>query len=112
MDINEDIKKRIEETESILNKLQNKTTFAYLEGLYSLKCDYETIGDCDSACKYADIIIDLLSHNKIDYPDNANTREKVNDMWVTSYDTKARNGDFRAFCILTVTHLLISIIRL
>ena len=99
MDINEDIKKRIEETEKILNKLQNKTTFAYLEGVYSLKCDYETIGDYENACKNADIVIDLLSHNKIEYPDNASTREKVNDMWVTSYDTKARQGDFEAFCI-------------
>mgnify|MGYP003293441762 CR=1 FL=1 len=27
------------------------------------------------------------------------TREKINKMWVTSYDTKARNGDFESFCI-------------
>ena len=99
MDINDEILNRIKETEKLLLKLKNKTTFAYLEGIYSLKCDYETIGDYDNACKYADMIIDLLSRNAIDYPDNIQTREKVNNIWVTSYDTKARQGDFEAFCI-------------
>ena len=99
MNINDEIKRRIEETKNLLEKIKNKTTLTYLEGLYSLKCDCETVEDYDSACKYADMIIDLLSKNIIEYPDNAETREKVNKMWVTSYDTKARQGDFEAFCI-------------
>ena len=99
MNINDEIKRRIEETKNLLEKIKNKTTLTYLEGLYSLKCDCETVEDYDSACKYADMIIDLLSRNAIEYPDNAETREKVNKMWVTSYDTKARQGDFEAFCI-------------
>ena len=65
MDINEEIMNRIQKMETLVNEIKNKTTFAYLEALYSLKCDYETIEDFDNACKYADLIIDLLSHNKI-----------------------------------------------
>ena len=99
MNINDEIIKRVGQTKSLLEKIKNNNTLAYLEGLYSLKCDYETLEDYDNACFYADIIIDLLSHNEIEYPDNATTREKINNIWVTSYDTKARQGDFEAFCI-------------
>ena len=99
MNIEDEIRSRIENTESLINKVQDKTTYAYLSGVYSLKCDYESIGEIDKACFYADIVIDLLQHNKVSYKDNQETREKINKMWVTSYDTKARNGDFEAFCI-------------
>jgi hypothetical protein len=99
VNIDDEIRNRISQTENLINKVENKTTYAYLQGCYSLKCDYETIGDLDSACRYADIIIDLLQRNVVNYPDNHETREKVNRMWVTSYDTKARNGDFESFCI-------------
>ena len=99
MDINEEIINRIQKMETLVNEIKNKTTFAYLEALYSLKCDYETIEDFDNACKYADLIIDLLSHNKIVYNDNHEMRKKINDMWVRSYDTKARQGDYESFCI-------------
>jgi len=99
VDINEEIMNRIQKMETLVNEIKNKTTFAYLEALYSLKCDYETIEDFDNACKYADLVIDLLSHNKIVYNDNREMRKKINDMWVRSYDTKARQGDFEAFCI-------------
>lgn len=99
MNIEDEIRKRINDTESLIEKVKDKTTFAYLVGVYSLKCDYESIGDIDKACYYADIIIDLLQHNKVVYPDNAENRKKIDNMWVTSYDTKARNGDFESFCI-------------
>ena len=99
MNINDEIKLRIENTEELINKVKDKTTMAYLSGVYSLKCDYETIGDMENACKYASIVIDSLQGNKIVYRDNQETREKINNMWVTSYDTKARNGDFESFCI-------------
>ena len=99
MNIEDEIRSRIKNTESLIDKVQDKTTYAYLSGVYSLKCDYESIGEIDKACFYADIVIDLLQHNKVSYKDNQETREKINKMWVTSYDTKARNGDFEAFCI-------------
>ena len=99
LNIEEEIRNRIKATEELIEKVQDKTTFAYLEGVYSLKCDYEAIGDINNACRYADIVIDLLQRNKVEYKDNQETRDKINKMWVTSYDTKARNGDFEAFCI-------------
>ena len=99
MNIEEEIKCRIQDTEDLIGKVKDKTTLAYLEGCYSLKCDYESVKDNDKACFYADIVIDLLQRNKIVYKDNQETRDKINKMWVTSYDTKARNGDFEAFCI-------------
>lgn len=99
MNIEDEIRKRIEDTESLIEKVKDKTTFAYLVGVYSLKCDYESIGDIDKACYYADIVIDLLQGNKVVYKDNAENRKKIDNMWVTSYDTKARNGDFESFCI-------------
>lgn len=99
LNINDEIKARIESTESLINQVKDKTTLAYLEGCYSLKCDYEAINDNENACKYADVVIDLLRQNKVKYPDNMETRDRINKMWVTSYDTKARNGDFEAFCI-------------
>lgn len=99
MNIEEEIRKRINDTESLIEKVKDKTTFAYLVGVYSLKCDYESIGDIDKACYYADIVIDLLQHNEVVYPDNAENRKRIDNMWVTSYDTKARNGDFESFCI-------------
>lgn len=99
MNIEEEIKRRIQDTEELIGKVKDKTTLAYLEGCYSLKCDYESVKNNDKACFYADIVIDLLQRNKIVYKDNQETRDKINKMWVTSYDTKARNGDFEAFCI-------------
>ena len=99
LNIDDEIKARIKSTEELINQVKDKTTFAYLEGCYSLKCDYETLGDLDNACRYADIVIDLLQHDKVIHKDNQETREKINKMWVTSYDTKARNGDFESFCI-------------
>jgi len=99
LNIEEEIKRRIQSTEELIGKVKDKTTLAYLEGCYSLKCDYESVKNNDKACFYADIVIDLLQRNKIVYKDNQETRDKINKMWVTSYDTKARNGDFEAFCI-------------
>ena len=99
MNIEENLRLKIAETEELVNKVKDKTTFAYLIGVYSLKCDYETLGDMDKACFYANVVIDLLQGNKVKYNDNAENREKINNMWVTSYDTKARNGNFEAFCI-------------
>ena len=99
MNIENEIRERIKETKELIDKVKDKTTYAYLTGCYSLKCDYESIGELDNACYYADIVINLLQHNEVEYKDNQETREKINTMWVTSYDTKARNGDFESFCI-------------
>ena len=99
MNINDNVKKRIEKTIELLSKLKDKTTFTYLKGLHSIKCDSESIGELDTAFKYATIIIETLQHKLIKYEDTPENEELVNDIWVTAYDTKARQGDFESFCI-------------
>lgn len=99
MDIKESVEKRIEKTIELLNELKDKTTLTYLQGLHSIKVDCESISDFDKACKYATIIIDLLQRNVIKYDDTPENQDLVNDIWVTAYDTKARQGDFESFCI-------------
>lgn len=96
---NDVIEKRIAHTEELIGKVSNKTTLAYLEGLFSLKSDYEALEDVENSCKYADMIIDLLCKNAIVYNNTKENVEKVGKILVSSYDTKARNGDFKAFCI-------------
>lgn len=98
-DIKTSVLKRIEKTQDLLGKLKSKNTLAYLQGLHSIKTDYESIEYFDKACKYAYIIIDLLKRNVIEYERNPENDELVNDIWVTAYDTRARQGDFESFCI-------------
>ena len=99
MNINDEIIKRVEKTKELLSKLHNKNTMAYLQGLNSLKCDYEILEDYDNACYYAKEIIDLLSHNKIEYKDTKKDEEIIRNIWLHAYDTRARQGDYEAFCI-------------
>lgn len=88
---------RIQELLELLSAAKDKTSFAYLQGLNSLKTEYELGNDNENACKYADEIIDLLVNKNITYHEIHDN--KVNDILVHAYDTKARNGDFRAYCI-------------
>ena len=99
MNINDGIVERIEKTKELLSKLHNKNTMAYLQGLNSLKCDYEILKDYDNACYYAEEIIDLLSHNKIEYKDTKKDEEIIRNIWLHAYDTRARQGDYESFCI-------------
>lgn len=99
MNINDEIRLRIEKTEKLLEQLKDKSTLAYLQGLHVLKTDYEIIGELDKAYEYASSIIFLLGNNKILYNNTIDNNEKVKDIWVKAYDTKARQGHFESFCI-------------
>lgn len=88
---------RITELRKLLDEVSNKESFAYLQGLNSLKCEYELGNMPEEACKVADEIIHLLVDLKYEYADIHTN--KVNEFLVHAYDTKARNGDFRAYCI-------------
>lgn len=99
MNINDEIRLRIEKTEKLLEQLKDKSTLAYLQGLHALKTDCEIIGDLDKAYEYASSIIFLLGNNKIIYNNTIDNNEKIRDIWVRAYDTKARQGHFESFCI-------------
>lgn len=99
MNIDESVKERIAKNEELLSKVKDKTTYAYLLAIHALKTDCESIKGYDKACKYASEIIDLLGHGKVQYKADIATKELVNTIWVTAYDTRARQGDFEAFCI-------------
>lgn len=99
MDTNDYVLKRIDETKKMLSKLNNKHTFTYLKGLHTIKIDYELLKKYDESCKYAKKIIDLLSHNDIEYEKTSQNEEIVMDIWVHAYDTMARQGDYESFCI-------------
>lgn len=88
---------RILELTTLLEQAKDKTSFSYLQGLHSLKREYELGGDVDNACKQSDKIIDLLVNQGVTFNDVHNVR--INDILVQAYDTKARNGDFEAYCI-------------
>ncbi len=88
---------RILELKNLLSNVKNKDSFAYLQGLDSIRSEYELGKELDNACEYADKVIDLLVNKGIDYGERHANR--VNEILVHAYDTKARNGDFRAFCI-------------
>lgn len=88
---------RIEELKQLISAAKDKTSFAYLQALNSLKTEYELANDLDNACIYADMIIDLMVNQGVKYNDVHNV--KTNEILVHAYDTKARNGDFRSYCI-------------
>lgn len=99
MNINDEIKLRIENTENLLKQLKDKSTLAYIQGLHTLKTDCETVGDLKKAYEYASAIIFLLANNKIVYNHTIDNMDKIRDIWVRAYDTKARQGHFESFCI-------------
>ena len=99
MNIDTEIKARIDKTLELLKKVNNRTTMAYLDGVFSLKCDYEAIKDMENACKYADIVKDLIVSNKIKCNHTKSDDEHLGKCLLSCYDTKARSGDFESFCI-------------
>lgn len=88
---------RIEELKSLLSSAKDKTSFAYLQGLDSLKSEYELMGDYENAFIWADEIINLLVVENTVYDERHFNR--VNEILVHAYDTKARGGDFRSYCL-------------
>ncbi len=97
MNTDEQIKEQIKTTFDLLTKVQNKKTIAYVDGLYSLKCGYESLQDFDNAIKYASEIIELINSGSVQYDDKY--KQHMSDVLVSCYDTKARQGDFESFCI-------------
>lgn len=88
----EDILKRIETWEHLYAKVTDRTTLAYLDLLNSMRNDYELNGDIDKCLHICDEIQNLIVNKTIE-------SEDAGDYLLAMYDTRARLGDFRAYCI-------------
>ena len=92
------IYKRIEKTEELLNQIVDKNTFVYLQGQYSLKNDYEQVGDKEKADEIAKDIIYKIQNNLVTV--NVTKEKKtLGEILLSAFDTRARCGDFESFCI-------------
>ena len=83
---------RIAEWEELYDKIENRTTRAYLDLLNSMRFDYETVGMMDEAYEKCVEAINLIATRK-------NPTDKDSALMLSLYDTMARCGDFRAYCI-------------
>lgn len=88
----EDILRRIATWEDLYSKVVDRTTPAYLELLNSMRNDYEINKDTNKCLRICDEIQDLIVNNKVECENSA-------DYLLAMYDTRARLGDFRAYCM-------------
>ena len=88
----ESAKHRLEEYEMLYAQVEDKTTLAFLDLLNAMRADYEFIGETEKCIIMCDYIINLIATQAYD-------RENVHDIMLSAYDSKARLGDFRAYCI-------------
>ncbi len=83
---------RIKTWEDIYSKIKNRETNEYLELLNSMRIDYEK-AKADEKCLQICHEIETLIMLREDVD------MKTNKLLLASYDTRARLGDFRAYCI-------------
>lgn len=86
------ILERLAQWEDLYNKVVDRNTNAYLNLLNSMRSDYEAVKDeenCIRICKEIE-----------EYCVNNNTQDQsTSDILLASYDSRARCGDFRAYCV-------------
>lgn len=83
---------RLSTWEDIYARIEDRTTLAYLDLINSMRHDYETVGyndKCISICKEIESF--CVKTSLVD--------PKINTILLASYDSRARCGDFRAYCI-------------
>lgn len=88
----ERILKNLKEYETIYDKIQDRSTSAYLDLLHLMCGSYEAVGDSENAIKIGKEIESFVVNSKLNY-------NKEQEYLLASYDTRARMGDFRAYCI-------------
>lgn len=93
MNNTKEIEHRISEWEKYYKKVVDRTTPAYLDLLNSMRDDYEKIGNEEKCIKICKEIQNVIFNNKYD------TLKKGEELLLESYDSMARCGDFRAYCI-------------
>ena len=94
MDDNKAVLERIEAWEDMYAKIYNRTTMAYLQLLNSMRIDYEALGsEYEEKCRNICLEIEKFC-TKTNLTDSS-----IAEIMLAAYDTRARLGDFRAYCI-------------
>lgn len=88
----DDILKRIETWEKLYSEVKDRGTLAYLNLLNSMRNDYEQNHDNEKCMKICNEMQSLITKNNNKYKD-------AGKLLLAVYDTKARLGDFRSYCI-------------
>ena len=83
---------RLQELEDTYAKVKNRTTTAYLDLLNMMRFEYEELGEEEKCLKICDEIVKLILTDTI-------KKDNLDIILLAAYDTKARLGDFRAYCI-------------
>ena len=88
----ESARKQLDEYEFLYAQVQDRTTLAFLDLLNAMRADYELVGETENCIIMCDYIINLISAYDYD-------RQDIPSIMLSAYDSKARLGDFRAYCI-------------
>nr|DAG76824.1 MAG TPA: Terminase [Caudoviricetes sp.] len=88
----DDILKRIETWEKLYSEVKDRGTVAYLNLLNSMRNDYEQNHDNEKCMKICNEMQSLITQDTGKYKD-------AGKLLLAVYDTKARLGDFRSYCI-------------
>ena len=83
---------RIQECEKIYESIKDRSTLAYLDLLNTMRFEYEELGETEKCLSVCDEIVQLILTKEFD-------RNNIDLMLRATYDTRARLGDFRAYCI-------------
>ena len=85
-------KNRILEYEKLYNVVKDRTTLAYLDMLNVMRFDYEELGEEEKCLNICSEMIKLILTSNFE-------RNNIDIILLAAYDTRARLGDFRAYCI-------------
>ena len=85
---------RIEDTEALIGKVKDKSTYEFLLVLIGIIYDYEQVSKFVLADNVAKEALDILFSGKL----NLGTKD-MNTYVLSCYDTRARCGDFESFLL-------------
>ena len=94
LDDKKDVLERVKIWEDMYEKIFDRTTLAYLQLLNSMRFDYESLGN-----EYRDKCINICIEIERFCVNTNLTDDSISKIMLASYDTRARLGDFRAYCI-------------
>ena len=84
--------KNIEELEELYSQVKDRSIAPYLDLLDLMRINYEQANQEENAIKICKEIESFVLNSKLGY-------NKEQEYLLASYDTRARCGDFRAYCI-------------